>query len=168
MYVYCLFCRTQRCERIARLMEIRGIYRAFSPRILSRHRKAGVNVPAERDLLPGYVFLFSEEQLGDYSSFAGIDGIIRRVGKMENRYELDGPDREFALRLLERDGQIGAIKMVKIGETIQLEDSLFEGSQGVVTKIDYRKERARVDFRFEGNDCHAWVAVKEVKPVSDL
>ena len=159
MYVYCLFCRTQRCARIARLIEIRGGIRAFSPRILSRQRKEGVNVPTERDLLPGYVFLFSEERLEDYSAFTGIDGIIRRVGKTENGYELDGPDREFALRLLERGGQVGAMKMVKIGETVRLEDSLFEGSEGVVTKIDYRKERARVDFRFEGNDCHAWVAV---------
>ncbi len=167
MYVYCLFCRTQRCVRIARLMEIRGVGRAFSPQILSRQRKAGVNIPVEHDLLPGYVFLFSGERLEDYSAFAGIEGIIRRVGKTENGYELDGADREFALRLLERDGQIGAMKMVKIGETVRLEDSLFEGSEGVVTKIDYRKERARVDFRFEGNDCHAWVAVDGVKPVED-
>ena len=71
MYVYCLFCRTQRCARIARLMEIRGVERAFSPRILSRQRKAGENVPTEHDLLPGYVFLFSEERLADYSAFAG-------------------------------------------------------------------------------------------------
>lgn len=167
MYVYCLFCRTQRCARIARLMEIRGVERAFSPRILSRQRKAGENVPTEHDLLPGYVFLFSEERLADYSAFAGIEGIVRRVGKTENGYELDGPDREFALRLLEKDGQVGALKMVKIGETVRLEDPLFEGSEGLVTKIDYRKERARVDFRFEGNDCHVWIAVEGIKPVQD-
>ena len=165
MYVYCLFCRTQRCARIARLMEIRGVERAFSPRILSRQRRAGENIPMEHDLLPGYVFLFSGERLADFSAFAGIEGIIRRVGKTENGYELDGPDREFALRLLEKDGQVGALKMVKIGETVRLEDPLFEGSEGVVTKIDYRKERARVDFRFEGNDCHVWIAVEGVKPV---
>ncbi len=167
MYVYCLFCRTQRCAKIARLMEIRGVERAFSPRILSRQRKAGENVPTEHDLLPGYVFLFSEERLADYSAFAGIEGIVRRVGKTENGYELDGPDREFALRLLEKDGLVGALKMVKIGETVRLEDPLFEGSEGVVTKIDYRKERARVDFRFEGNDCHVWIAVEGIKPVQD-
>ena len=166
MYVYCLFCRTQRCARIARLMEIRGVERAFSPRILSRQRKAGENVPTEHDLLPGYVFLFSEERLADYSAFAGIEGIVRRVGKTENGYELDGPDREFALRLLEKDGQVGALKMVKIGETVRLEDPLFEGSEGVVTKIDYRKERARVDFRFDGNDCHAWIAIDGIKPMN--
>ena len=163
MYVYCLFCRTQRCSRIARLIEIRGVDRAFSPKILSRQRVKGENVSRERDLLPGYVFVFSEERLDGYGIFAGIDGVIRRVGRTETGYELEGADREFALGLLEKDGSVGAMKMVRIGETVRLEDSLFDGSEGVVTKIDYRKERARIDFKFEGNDCHAWVAVDGIR-----
>ena len=161
MYAYCLFCRTQRCARIAQLLEIRdnGVRRAFSPKILSRQRKQGLNIDRERDLLPGYVFLFSDERLMDYETFAGIDGVIRRVGRTESGYELEGTDREFALNLLGSGGKVGALKMINVGETVRLENSLFDGSEGVVTKIDYRKERARVDFRFEGNDCHAWVAV---------
>ena len=163
MYAYCLFCRTQRCTRIARLMEIRGVNRAFSPKILSKQRKEGKNVNRERDLLPGYVFLFSEERLVDYDTFAGIDGVIRRVGRTETGYELEGADREFAFGLLEKDGKVGALKMVKIGEAVRLESSLFEHSEGVITKIDYRKERARVDFRFEGNTCHTWVAIDGIR-----
>ena len=159
LYAYCLFCRTQRCARIARLMEIRGVERAFSPKILSKYRKEGRNMDRERDLLPGYVFLFSEERIIDYAMFAGIDGVIRRVGRTETGYELEGPDREFAFGLLEKDGKVGALKMVAVGETVRLEDTLFDGSEGVITKIDYRKERARVDFRFEGNACHTWVAI---------
>lgn len=166
MYAYCLFCRTQRCSRIAQLMEIRGVERAFSPKILSRQRKEGVNVPRERDLLPGYIFLFNEERLTDYTIFAGIDGVIRRVGRTETGYELEGADREFAFGLLERDGKVGAMKMIRVGETVQMEDDLFRGSEGVVTKIDYRKERARVDFRFDGNACHAWVAVEGLRKIS--
>ena len=159
MYAYCLFCRTQRCTRIAQLMEIRGADRAFSPKILSKYRKEGRNMDRERDLLPGYVFLFSEERIIDYAMFAGIDGVIRRVGRTESGYELEGPDRDFACGLVEKDGKLGALKMVAVGETVRLEDTLFDGSEGVITKIDYRKERARVDFRFEGNACHTWVAI---------
>ena len=154
MYVYCLFCRTQRCNRIAQLMEIRGVNRAFSPKILSKQRKEGVNVPREWDLLPGYVFLFSEERLASFEPFAGIDGIIRRVGHSEQGYELDGPDRDFALSLLERNGVV---------ETVRLEDPLFEGSEGIVTRVDYRKERARVDFMFENSACHTWIALEGIR-----
>ena len=106
MYVYCLFCRTQRCSRIAQLLEIRGAARAFSPKILSKQRKQGQNYDRERDLLPGYVFIFSEERLVNYDMFAGIDGVIRRVGRTETGYELEGPDREFAFGLLEKDGKV--------------------------------------------------------------
>ena len=162
MYVYCLFCRTQRCDRIARLMEIRGVNRAFSPKILSKQRKEGVNVPREWDLLPGYVFLFNEERLPTFEPFAGVDGIIRRVGRTEQGYELDGPDRDFALSLLDKNGIVGAMKLVRIGETVRLEDPLFEGSEGVITRIDYRKERARVDFIFESSACHTWVALEGI------
>ena len=166
MYAYCLFCRTQRCSRIAQLMEIRGVDRAFSPKILSRQRKEGKNLDRERDLLPGYVFLFNEERLFDYETFAGIDGVIRRVGRTETGYELEGADRDFAFELLEKGGRVGAMMMMKVGETVRLEDSLFDSSEGVVTKIDYRKERARVDFKFEGNDCHAWVAIDGIRKVT--
>ena len=167
MYVYCLFCRTQRCQRIAQLLEIRenGVRKAFSPKILSRQRKQGLNIDRERDLLPGYVFLFSDERLIDYEAFSGIDGVIRRVGRTESGYELEGTDREFALNLLGSGGKVGALKMINVGETVQLENSLFDGSEGVVTKIDYRKERARVDFRFDGNDCHTWIAIDGIRPM---
>ena len=127
----------------------------------------GVNLSQEKDLLPGYVFIFHDERIVDYGMFAGIDGVIRRVGRTETGYELEGPDREFALGLLEKDGKVGAMRMVKVGEKIRMEDPLFAGSEGVVTKIDYRKERARVDFKFEGNDCHAWVAVEDVRKVEE-
>ena len=140
-------------------MEIRGADRAFSPKILSKYRKEGRNMDRERDLLPGYVFLFSEERIIDYEMFAGIDGVIRRVGRTESGYELEGADRDFAFGLLEQDGKVGALQVVAVGEPVRLEDTLFDGSEGVITKIDYRKERARVDFRFEGNACHTWVAI---------
>ena len=144
-------------------MEIRGVDKAFSPKILSRQRKEGKNLDRERDLLPGYVFLFNEERIIDYEIFSGIDGVIRRVGRTETGYELEGADREFALGLLEKEGRVGALNMVKIGETVRLEDTLFDGSEGVITKIDYRKERARVDFRFDGNACHTWVAIDGIR-----
>ena len=163
MFVYCLFCRTQRCKRIAQLMEIRGVKRAFSPQILRKIRKQGENRKETADLLPGYVFLFNDEAMTDYQQFYGIDGVIRRVGRAEEWYELQGADREFALSLYEKDGVVGTMKLVEVGETVRLDDPLFNSSEGKITKIDYRKERARVDFKFDGNDCHTWVALDDIK-----
>ena len=93
MYVYCMFCETQRCKVIAKLMEIRGALRSFSPQIVRRQRKKGVNREVLFDLLPGYVFVFSEERMVDYTQFFGMDGVIRRVGKQDTGYELAGSRR---------------------------------------------------------------------------
>ena len=86
LYVYCLFCVTQRCKVIAQLMEVRGANRAFSPQIIRKQRKQGQNIERCFDLLPGYVFIYSEEQLTDFKRFSGIDGIVRRVGRQEDGY----------------------------------------------------------------------------------
>ena len=93
MYAYCLFCRTQRCKVIAQLMEIRGAYRAFSPQIIRKQRKQGENVKRQFDLLPGYVFVYSEEPMTDYREFFGMDGVIRRVGKTD----MNCPGRTWTL-----------------------------------------------------------------------
>ena len=163
MYTYCLFCRTQRCQRIAQLLEIRGGNRAFSPQILQKQRVQGENRQVYRDLLPGYVFIYNEEPLHDYMTFFGMDGVIRRIGESEEWYELQGSDREFALNLMEKGGVVGAVRVVNIGETVRLEDPLFAQSEGRVTQIDYRKERARVEFTFRGNVCHTWVALDGIR-----
>ena len=165
MFAYCLFCQTQRCSRIAQLLEIKGLNRAFSPKIMQKQRVKGENRTKYADLLPGYVFAFTEEKLADFSVFWGIDGVIRKVGRADEWYELQGADREFAFSLLEKGGVVGVMKIVKVGDEVTLEDPLFANSQGKVTRIDYRKERARVDFVFRGNACHTWVALENVKRV---
>ena len=165
MYVYCLFCLTQRCRVIAQLLEIRGAERAFSPQIIRKQRVQGENVKKKFDLLPGYVFLYSEERLADYSMFSGIDGVIRRVGKTEKGYELAGPDLDFAMKLLEKDGLVEGMKLYHSGDEVRLEDPLFNGCEGKVLKVDYRKERAKVAFVFDNTQREIWVSLDEVKHI---
>ena len=167
MYAYCLFCLTQRCKVIAKLMEIRGADRAFSPRIIRKQRKQGQNITKEFDLLPGYVFVFSEERLTDYRLFCGMDGVIRRVGRTEQGYELAGSDLDFAMRLLEKNGVVGSMKACRVGDEVTLEDPLFSGCEGRVVEIDYRKERAKVSFIFDNTKRDIWVALDEVKHLSN-
>lgn len=163
MYAYCLFCVPQRCKVIAKLMEVRGVDRAFAPQIIRKQRKQGVNVKHQYDLLPGYVFLFSEERLTDYRLFCGMDGVLRRVGKTEDGYELAGPDFDFAMRLLEKDGLVGGMTACRLGDEVTLEDPLFNGCEGKVVSIDYRKERAQVAFVFDHAQREIWVSLDEVK-----
>ena len=158
-----MFCLTQRCKVIAKLMEIRGAERAFSPQIIRKQRKQGENVKKQFDLLPGYVFIYNEERLTDYRFFFGIDGVLRRVGRTETGYELAGADLDFAMKLLEKDGAVGAMKTCREGDEVMLEDPLFSGCEGRVTTVDYRKERAKVEFVFDRNSCSSWISLEDVK-----
>ena len=166
MYAYCLFCVTQRCRVIAKLMEIRGVKRAFSPQIIRKQRKKGENLRKRFDLLPGYVFLYSEERLMDYTLFCGMDGVIRRVGKTEKGYELGGPDYDFAMQLYEKDGLVKSMELYQDGNEVRLMDTLFDGCEGKIVKIDYKKERAKVEFVFDNNCSSTWVALEEVEQLN--
>ena len=166
MYAYCLFCLTQRCRIVAKLMEIRGVGRAFSPQIIRKHRKQGENVSKSFDLLPGYVFIYSEERLTDYRLFCGMDGVIRRVGRTEQGYELAGSDLDFAMKLLEKDGVVGSMKTCRVGDEVVLDDPLFTGCEGRVIGIDWRKERAKVSFVFDNTKRDIWVSLDGVKSLS--
>ena len=163
MYAYCLFCQTQRCGVIAKLMEIRGVDRAFSPQIIRKQRKKGEIIEKRFDLLPGYVFAYSGERLTDSRVFYGIEGVVRRVGCRDDGYELEGPDLEFALNLLAKDGLIGPLKVCGIGDKVMLDDKLFNDCEGRVVEINYRKERAKVEFVFENARREIWVSLENVK-----
>lgn len=161
MHVYCLFCQTQRTGRIAELLESWKMGRAFSPRVICRHRVQGQLVDKTYDLLPGYVFLFANELMTDFSAVWEIDGAGYHVGRREDQYELVGDDRIFALELYETDGIIRPMTMVREGEKVKLQNSLFENGHGKITEIEYKKQRARVEFSFADKRWAVWVAVNE-------
>ena len=118
-------------------MEVRGANRAFSPQIIRKQRKQGENVEQCFDLLPGYVFIYSEKRLTDYRMFYGINGVVRRVGKQDDGYELAGTDLDFAMRLLEKNGIVSSMKVCRIGDEVTLV--------------------------FDRNSCCTWIEVDDVR-----
>ena len=158
MFAYCLFCRTQRCHVIADLLEKKGADRAFSPQIISRQRKQGKLEEVRHDLLPGYVFVFTEEEQKTFDLFRGIDGIIRCLRNDDGTMNLTRADYRFAMELRDKDGLIGALTVLKEGEKVRIKDSVLENYGGTIESIDHRKQRAKVRFRFDNQERTAWVA----------
>ena len=157
---YCLFCQTQKAGEVAMILEKRGIYRAFSPSIIKRQRIQGENHDMVYDLLPGYVFVYSTERINTTRDFRGITGIIRRLGEPQNGFLLENTDRDFALELYRKKGVVSEITVFKEGDQVCIEDPLFKGCNGKITRMDYKKQRARVEFEFAGEQCSTWVACK--------
>ena len=162
MHIYCVFCQTQRCGAIASWLSKTHMGQAVSPKVTMRERKEGVNRDVLRDLLPGYVFLFSEEGIRDFSPLHQVHGLIRILGSSENGMELRGTDAEFALRLLGRDGVVDGVKVFRTGDRVRLADPLFSACEGRIAKVDHRKRRAKIDYVFNGMSCSTWAAMDEI------
>ena len=156
-FVYCLFCETKRCQTIANQLQGKVVDTAFSPKIVKRQRKSGKNIDVLYDLLPGYVFAFSSCMLKSITPLK-VDGVIKVLGASENNYCLSGADKDFAHGLLSREGRIDIMKVIKIGDTVSLEDELFSEHKGKIIEIDYRKQRAKIEFAFMNTTCYSWVA----------
>ncbi len=158
MYAYCLQCLTQRCGAISVLLEKRGADRAFSPQIITRHRKQGKTEDVQYDLFPGYVFVYLEQEPEDLSLFSGITGLIRCLGREYGTKGLQHEDYAIAMDLYRMNGVVGKITALKEGDTVKLKDPLFEAYGGTILHIDHRKQRAKVQLHFDGRDWTIWVA----------
>ena len=160
MHCYCLFCETQRCRTIARLIErVHGI-RTISPIIMQREWKGDHYQEVPRNWLPGYIFLYSEEELIPYFDFIGI---IRWVGKGE----LEGQDLAFAETLHQQGGVMGAIRLAEEGDRCVVKDPLWEKMQGTIVKLDRGRKRCCVAFEFDQQRRTVWVGYDLVKPVEE-
>ena len=163
MFAYCLFCETLKCKKIARTLEEQGFLSAFAPSIVRRQRLQGKNIDVKYDLFPGYVIAYSNYEVIDWNPIIKVDGVIRRLGASSRNYKLEGTDYEFAIKLFEKEGTIGVVKVYRVGDRIELDDPLFMGCKGIISKIDFRKQRARVEFRFSEMNCYTWIACDIIK-----
>ena len=163
MYTYCLFCETGKCAGVAAsAMQILEC-RAISPKQVQHTWMKGKPVDIEHDLLPGYVFLYSEDQPLDITVLRRIPGIIRCLQDQEKRYELSGSDEQFALMLLKKDGVIGKTKVYQEGQMIRICEGVYEGVETKILKVNRRNMRMQIEIPFASQKIKTWVEYEMVE-----
>ena len=158
MHCYCIFCDTNKCDTAAKMAESFYSVKAVSPMITKRHKIKGKLVDVERQLMPGYIFLFSEDPVESFDKLRRIDGFYRLLGRKEDGYELEGDDRHSALRIYGTNGLIPPQKIYKEGDRVTLGPELFAGMQGTIRKYEKNNKRILVEFKFENTSRLVWVA----------
>ncbi len=156
MHAYCLFCETQKCRTIARIIENRYRVRCISPQIIQRKWVKGQCLEESHDWLPGYVFIYSEEPLIPVYK---IDGVIRWL---ENS-ELKDRDYDFAETLYRQEGVMGIARLAEVGDRCELDDPVWKSIQGTVVKMDRSRKRCCVEFEFAKTKRSVWVGYELVK-----
>ena len=163
MYTYCLFCETVKCGMIARRAEQMFDCRAISPKRVQHTWDKGKRIDRVNDLLPGYIFLYSESKLTDISALRTLDGYIRCLKGSEDGFELVDSDEQFAMMLLRQGGVIGKTRVYKEGQRIHVCRGAFEGVHAEIIKVDHRNGRMLIEMPFAKRVIHTWVEYEIVE-----
>ena len=157
MVVYCLFCETEKCETVRIAAESVFGCRAVYPKQVQHTWSGGKMTDFERPFLPGYVFLYFEEEYPEVSHFRKIHGVIRCLSDTGRQFRLAGSDEVFAEMLLQRDGRIGKTKVYREGNRICICEGAFAGMKATILKVDRRASRMQVEIPFAGRPVKTWL-----------
>ena len=157
MRIYCLFCETVKCERVASIAEREFGCTAISPKQIQHTWLNGKMVDIVHDLLPGYVLLYSEEAPLDARRVQSIQGVIRCLHTTDGQYELRGSDEQFALMLLDKNGVIGKTKVFQEGQRIRICEGSYEGLETRILKVNRQKRRMQIEIPFANMTVRTWV-----------
>ncbi len=158
MFTYCLFCETTSCIYLTRIAEAILPCRAIQPKQVQHRLKKGVVDDIIRDFMPGYIFLyFEEDPFPGIMRMQSIPGAHHFMGAGENKYVLTGRDEQFALMLLEKNGMIGKMQVYEEGQILRLTKSDLDIFDIEILKVDRRKCRMKIQFNFADNPVTTWI-----------
>ncbi len=157
MYCYCLFCETGKCDYVARAVMQAFPCCAISPKQIQHTWSKGAPEDRIHDLLPGYVFIYSEEEILSPWKLKKVDRIIRCLRDTSFDYELKGPDEEFARMIYRKDGVIGKTQVTETDGRFTIVDETFQNLQAKILKVDRRYKRMKIEILFANNKVQTWV-----------
>lgn len=164
-YIRCLFCLTGKEESVVSRIIDRGLGVAFHPRKMKPFFKKGKWEDIPVSLLPGYVFVISESPV-PLNQLWRITDVIRPLtyGPEDHDGYLSGQDRALALWLMQENGMVGNLDVLKEGSQIRIIGGLLKDLNGRVIKVDRRKRLANVELEIVGSVHSVWLGVNFLEP----
>ncbi len=163
MFIYCLFCEPGKSRFVMKAAEVTLGCRTISPKQMQHTWSKGRMVDIERDMLPGYVFLYFEEEKPETSYLKSLQGVVRCLRDAGGNYELAGNDELFALMLLDKDGIIGKTPVFRTGQRIAICEGAFAGLKTQILKVDNRASRMLVEIPFANRPVKTWLEFEIVE-----
>ncbi len=138
--------------------------RAVSPKQIQHTWDKGQYVDRERDLLPGYVFLYTEEPIRLPQEIRrNLDRIIRSLHTTDYEYRLQGADEQFAMMLYRKNGIVGKTEVTEEDGRFTICDETFRGVPVEILKVDRRDERMKISMSVAGRIVQTWVQYNIVR-----
>jgi len=158
MKSYCLYCRTGAEQKLEYLLkkDVRDYLGAdvqiLYPTRVMNQKKRGQWKRVEQPLLPGYVFIYLDEEIpfpvfiihqerDAYKILRNLDGTL----------ELKGSDAQYASWVFNHGGKFEPSTVVlKENQIVKVLDGPLQDMQGRVAKLDRHHKRVIVAFMFAG------------------
>ncbi len=157
IYYYCVYCRSSFEHKVIEALQreyceakVTALYQD-KWKIINGHRTI-----KKQNMLPGYVFILSEEEL-EHFRLNKINNVVRVLGRSEEGYLLKGSDIEFARWVFRNNGLIETSKGYSVDNKVVITEGPLKDLEGSIEHIDKRKQIMLVKLGFDGNDINAWL-----------
>lgn len=163
MIICCAYCSLAK-ERNAldSISSCEGVT-AIVPLKIKKEKRHGRWETLNKHLLPGYLFLFAEEEASIIE--AARKAQIKILRYTDETWDLQGSDREFACWIYEHGGTVELSKVIRCGDTIKITEGPLADLQGCVTNIDLRRQLVKVKLGI--NDFRVWLSFDWAEPITE-
>lgn len=141
---YCLFCRAGQEGKVMDCL-CKGGISCFSPQVDRWKPEKSGSVKRLCRLLPGYVFIESEEE-PDWNELRKISGVLRVLSYADGTYALRGSDMGFIAWLKSLNGIIEVSLVIQEGSKIQFIEGPLANMSGHIVKVNKKRRAVAVQF----------------------
>ncbi len=163
MNTYCLYCEAGKSHYVAAALMAMLQCQAIIPKQIQHTWKKGQMINRVHNLLPGYLFLYSDDPLAIFVCQT-TQGVVRCLRNGEGQYELHGKDEEFALFMLEKKGVIGKTLVTEKNGILEISPNSFRGLDVKITRVDRRNTRMQIEIRFLRQTIRTWIEYEIAAP----
>lgn len=156
-YVYCLFCRSGSEKTVAQAVQQKLNCEAIVPRIERDEHRSGKWEKRVIDMLPGYIFLYSDVE-ADIESLKGKAGALKVLRYDDGSNRLLDDDLRFAEWLYKNGGTIGISTAVKEGTKIRVTGGPLLDYAGSIIEVKRQKRIAKVAIKLGGVTREVWMS----------
>lgn len=161
--VRCLFCVAGKEENVVEAVHRNGWGCAIFPTRTALVRSGRQWVEMQKLLLPGYVFIYSDEGQVRHDELVAVRDVIRVLSYEPGCDELIGKDLEFADWIWRNRGEIKPMKALQIGDWIEITDGLFRQLHGTILRMDRRRRSFLVALGGTGVIRQIWLTYEVVE-----
>lgn len=159
MRSYCLYCKTGSEKQLVRLLKKNMLdylnveLEVFYPVRIINQRKKGVWSAVEQPLLPGYLFLYLDEDIPLPPFVIKQERDAYKILRYsDGQMALKNDDEKYALWVYRNNGQFLPSKVLfKEGQMVKVVDGPLKEMEGQILKIDRHHKRVVVGMNFAGS-----------------